>query len=58
MLFRSHWGTFWPSGMSRWRAERFHSPGTAFSEAATLTTPEVRIHVLRPGEARALDGDR
>lgn len=50
-----HWGTYWPRGMGQWRAERFHSPGATFSDEATLARPEVRVHVLRPGEARDLD---
>ena len=49
-----HWGTYWPRGMERVRPARFHSPGPAFGAEATVTRPEVQVHVLRPGEARSL----
>lgn len=52
-----HWGTYWPRGLHRLRPERFHSPGATFGRAATEAHPGVRVHVLRPGEARALGRD-
>jgi L-ascorbate metabolism protein UlaG (beta-lactamase superfamily) len=49
-----HWGTYWPRGLGRVRPARFHSPGAAFQLAATEAHPAVRVHLLRPGEARGL----
>lgn len=46
-----HWGTYWPVGLSRIRRDRFAGPGEAFRAAAARQAPEVRVHVLRPGES-------
>ena len=45
-----HYGTFWPVGMARVRPHMFHSPGTEFARLAAERLPDVRAHVLAPGD--------
>ncbi|GAB7052911.1 MBL fold metallo-hydrolase [Catenuloplanes indicus JCM 9534] len=46
-----HYGTFWPVGMGRVRPHMFHSPGTEFARLTGELLPDVRTHLLAPGES-------
>jgi L-ascorbate metabolism protein UlaG (beta-lactamase superfamily) len=49
-----HWGTYLPIGLSRRHARLLRDPPLAFAARAAGLAPNVRVAVLRPGEALAL----
>jgi L-ascorbate metabolism protein UlaG (beta-lactamase superfamily) len=53
-----HWGTLWPVGCQRIRADRFTDPGTEFAELAAESAPATRVRVLEPGGTLTLDDAR
>jgi L-ascorbate metabolism protein UlaG (beta-lactamase superfamily) len=49
-----HWGTYLPIGLSRRHGRLLRDPPLAFAARAAQLAPNVRVAVLRPGEAVAL----
>lgn len=43
-----HWGTYWPLGLPR--GARFREPGPRFAVEAGRAMPDVRVHLVAPGE--------
>ncbi|MFE9202477.1 MBL fold metallo-hydrolase [Micromonospora sp. NPDC007230] len=50
-----HFGTFWPVGCDRIRADRFARPGDDFARQVETVSPATRVRVLRPGESFRVD---
>jgi L-ascorbate metabolism protein UlaG (beta-lactamase superfamily) len=50
-----HWGTYLPYGLSRRHARALPDPPLAFAAHAAEVAPDVRVAVLRPGEALTLE---
>jgi L-ascorbate metabolism protein UlaG (beta-lactamase superfamily) len=44
-----HWGTFWPRGLGRVRAQLRTEGGERFRKHAAATAPDVQVLVVRPG---------
>jgi L-ascorbate metabolism protein UlaG (beta-lactamase superfamily) len=53
-----HWGTLWPLGCHKVRADRFTGPGPEFARHAARTAPETRVDVLEPGGSLSVDDVR
>ena len=53
-----HWGTFFPAGLARVRGRALVDPPHAFLREAARVAPDVRVEVLRPGEALSLRAGR
>jgi len=49
-----HWGTYLPLGLGRRHARLLRDPAHAFAAASAEVAPQVRVAVLRPGDAVAL----
>ncbi|MGH2984054.1 MAG: MBL fold metallo-hydrolase, partial [Solirubrobacterales bacterium] len=50
-----HWGTFYPVGLRRVFPRRLSQPPLEFARLARELAPDVRVRVLQPGSALALD---
>jgi L-ascorbate metabolism protein UlaG (beta-lactamase superfamily) len=51
-----HWGTFYPRGLTRYKADRLTDPPHEFAAEVARLAPEVDVRVLTPGQALALPG--
>jgi L-ascorbate metabolism protein UlaG (beta-lactamase superfamily) len=51
-----HWGTFFPAGLARVRGAALVEPPRLFERHAGELAPDVRVHVLAPGQTIGLDG--
>ena len=51
-----HWGTFYPRGLARYKADRLRDPPHEFAAAVAEVAPGVDVQVLTPGQALALPG--
>ena len=51
-----HWGTFYPRGLARYKADRLRDPPHEFAAAVAEVAPGVVVQVLTPGQALALPG--
>ena len=51
-----HWGTFYPRGLARYKADRLTDPPHEFAAEVARLAPEVDVRVLEPGQALALPG--
>jgi L-ascorbate metabolism protein UlaG (beta-lactamase superfamily) len=51
-----HWGTLFPAGLARLRADRLTDPPRDFARHASRLAPEVRVRILEPGSSLELRG--
>jgi L-ascorbate metabolism protein UlaG (beta-lactamase superfamily) len=51
-----HWGTLFPIGLARFRADRLSEPPRDFARHAARLAPEVRVRILEPGATLDLHG--
>jgi len=49
-----HWGTLYPVGLRHVHPGPFADPGHEFASAVASSAPEVRVHVLVPGESLSM----
>jgi L-ascorbate metabolism protein UlaG (beta-lactamase superfamily) len=49
-----HWGTFYPLGLRRLRADRLTRPPREFASRAAQLAPEVGVRILEPGQTMEL----
>jgi L-ascorbate metabolism protein UlaG (beta-lactamase superfamily) len=50
-----HYGTFWPTGLIRFRPHMFHDPGTEFARHAARLCPDTQVRVLDQGETLSFE---
>lgn len=50
-----HWGTFFPTGLTRGRDAALVAPPREFARHVGEVAPDIEVRVLAPGEALALD---
>jgi len=51
-----HWGTFYPRGLARYKADRLTDPPHEFAAAVARLAPDVDVRVLDPGQTLSLAG--